>query len=343
MKLNNAAFRVYSAKIGTNAELVQGAGGNTSWKDEDNDCLWVKASGMQLADAVEKDIFVPLSLARIKALIQAEETDFSKAVLSSTLLRPSIETPLHALLSYKIVIHVHAVDVIAWAVLKNAPAILSSVLEGLNWAWIPYVQPGLPLSRAIIQYCLKESEANILILGNHGLVIGADSIEAVDNLLKAVLLRLKREPRGYQGDFAKPIEQGMMPWLDYGYKLYAGENRKIHLLAYDSAVLKLVQEKWVLYPDHAVFLGGIAPAVLPGEAPQAFFQRMKGYPSIVVLPYQGVLLKIDIKKEQEAMLVCYAEVISRIDKSDEVRSLEAEEILTLLNWDAEKYRQGLMR
>ncbi len=49
-----------SARVGRNILLVQGAGGNSSIKD--GDVLWVKASGTWLADAEDKEIFVPVSL-----------------------------------------------------------------------------------------------------------------------------------------------------------------------------------------------------------------------------------------------------------------------------------------
>ena len=48
----------HSQKIGNDLTLVQGAGGNTSFKNEE--FLWVKASGTKLSHAKNKDIFVKL-------------------------------------------------------------------------------------------------------------------------------------------------------------------------------------------------------------------------------------------------------------------------------------------
>ena len=53
-------LRRMSARVGRNILLVQGAGGNSSIKHDD--ILWVKASGTWLADAEQKDIFVPVPL-----------------------------------------------------------------------------------------------------------------------------------------------------------------------------------------------------------------------------------------------------------------------------------------
>ena len=63
----------YCSTIGADPLLVQGAGGNVSWKEEDT--LWVKASGTWLAEAAGKDIFVPVDLPHLRAAIASG--DFS--------------------------------------------------------------------------------------------------------------------------------------------------------------------------------------------------------------------------------------------------------------------------
>ena len=50
----------FCARVGKDSMLVQGAGGNVSWKE--GRVLWVKASGTCLADAKDKNIFVPIQL-----------------------------------------------------------------------------------------------------------------------------------------------------------------------------------------------------------------------------------------------------------------------------------------
>ena len=54
----------YCERIGSNPLLVQGAGGNISWKE--GDVLWIKASGMWLIDAIKENIFVSVSLKNIQ-------------------------------------------------------------------------------------------------------------------------------------------------------------------------------------------------------------------------------------------------------------------------------------
>src|SRR3954464_12991143 len=100
--------RTYCAVIGADPLLVQGAGGNVSWKD--GDTLWIKASGTWLADATRKDIFVPVDLAHLRAAIDAGAMDVQPRTVGESALRPSIETLLHALMPQPVVVHLHAVE-----------------------------------------------------------------------------------------------------------------------------------------------------------------------------------------------------------------------------------------
>ena len=49
-------FKEVSFKLGSDKNLVQAAGGNTSMKI--NNSMFIKASGTWLQDSLEKDIFV---------------------------------------------------------------------------------------------------------------------------------------------------------------------------------------------------------------------------------------------------------------------------------------------
>ena len=142
------ALRDVSARVGRDIELVQGAGGNTSLKLDD--VLWVKASGAWLAEAEERDIFVPVDLA---GALRALEQGIEKMPVAdpAATLRPSIETSLHALMPHRVVLHVHAVNTIAWSACVGAETEMALRLQGLAWARVPYRRPGLPLSQAVAQ------------------------------------------------------------------------------------------------------------------------------------------------------------------------------------------------
>ncbi len=132
-------LRTLSARVGSDPLLVQAAGGNTSLKDDG--VMWIKASGTWLKDAAAKDIFVPLDHAAIMTALARNDpacescVAFVRTDLNSTGLRPSIETTVHALMPQRVVVHVHCVNTIAWAIRADGEARLaenSRTLTGLT-------------------------------------------------------------------------------------------------------------------------------------------------------------------------------------------------------------------
>ncbi|MBX2886168.1 MAG: class II aldolase/adducin family protein, partial [Granulosicoccus sp.] len=143
-------LREFSARIGKNPCLVQGAGGNSSIKD--NGTMWIKASGTWLANASEQTLFVPVALNPLLDALETADpraekaTDFIVDAHEHQTLRPSIETTLHAVMPQQVVVHVHCVDTIALAIQTTAQKQLGECLKDFNWLWVPYFRPGLPLS-----------------------------------------------------------------------------------------------------------------------------------------------------------------------------------------------------
>jgi len=130
----------YCAAIGSDPMLVQGAGGNVSWKD--GDTLWIKASGTWLAQAAEKDIFVPVDLAMLRDAIAGDDFTVTPTVCGESMLRPSIETLLHALMPQRVVLHLHAVEVLAHLVRASWQADFAALLDrSVEWTAVPYKNP----------------------------------------------------------------------------------------------------------------------------------------------------------------------------------------------------------
>jgi rhamnose utilization protein RhaD (predicted bifunctional aldolase and dehydrogenase) len=319
------ALKKLSARVGADPLLVQAAGGNTSLKHEG--VMWIKASGTWLRDAADKDIFVPVghdalltALARNDPACEAC-TDFVLTDLNVTKLRPSIETTVHALMPQRVVVHVHCVNTIAWAIRSDAEQSLAGKLKAFNWAFVPYARPGLPLANAIAK-CLKP-DIDVLILGNHGLVVAAESVAEAEALLARVVKALIRPVRP-----AVPPDLATLQLLCRDKDYAPADSNETHALATDAIALKKGRNA-VFYPDHVVFLGvGVATEIESGAA-------------LVAIPGKGVLIRKDAKPAVEPMGRCLADVMRRVEPDDPLTALDAEAIDRLVNWDAEKYRQGL--
>ncbi len=135
-----------SRSLGADPLLVQGAGGNLSWKD--GGTLWIKASGTSLAHAAA-DTFVPVDREALSA-VPLDGSDIVPEPLNGSAHRPSIETQMHAVLPQSVVIHLHAVDVLAPLVRADADREIRDILAGrVNYALVDYVRPGGPLAAAV--------------------------------------------------------------------------------------------------------------------------------------------------------------------------------------------------
>lgn len=324
-----------SARVGRDMTLVQGAGGNTSVKE--GDVLWVKASGAWLSEADKRDIFVPVDLSgALRALGQGIEK--MPVADPAATLRPSIETSLHALLPHRVVLHVHAVNTIAWASCIGVDEEIAQRLKGLAWARVPYRRPGLSLSQVVAE-TLAQRRLDVLILGNHGLLVGADHCPAAEALVHEVERRLQLPVRP-----APAGDRAALAALCRGTEYHPASDNACHRLATDPHSLAVVI-KGSLYADHVVFLGPAMRALSAGEriADVIAANAAAGLPPPVALlvPGAGAIVRTDIQPGAEAMLVCLALVAERLPADARISYLPADEERGLLDWDAEKYRKAL--
>ena len=329
-------LRRMSARVGNNILLVQGAGGNSSIKH--GDVLWVKASGTWLADAEAKDIFVPISLSGARMALAAGNERMPLAPRhGETALRASIEASLHALLPHPVVLHVHSVNTIAWSVRSDATDDLAARLHGLSWRRLDYRHPGLPLAHAVSQIS-AQGDVDVLVLGNHGLVVGAESCETAEALVKDVEQRLALQPRdGAVG------HQGRVHHLCVGTDYREPQHPLCHSLATDPQNLAIATAG-SLYPDHVVFLGSALPTLAQGESlANTRRAEVEGLPPpvAVLVPGRGAVIRKDASPGAEAMLTCLALVASRLPLNAAIRYLSSHDEQALLNWDAERYRQQM--
>ena len=327
-----------SARLAQNPDLVQAGGGNTSIKE--NGTLWVKASGKWLIRAADEEMFLPVPLAGILQHV-SENRDYKSeyVVAGGVSLRPSVETAMHAVLPQSVVLHFHSVNTIAWAVRENAPAALPEILNGLRWAWLPYVHPGLPLARAIQD--LVEQRPDVLILGNHGLVVAGESCQAAENTLQEVERRLQSSRR----EAPQPDLEALTRLASAGgWQL--PENEEIHALGADRRFAETLA-RGTLFPDQCVYVGPAAALVRAGEPLVAgierYAKRFACPPKVVLVEGSGVLVSKDLTKGGRELLACVQRVIERIPEGESVTYLGDAEVARLLNWDAEKYRIAIAR
>ncbi|TPK45823.1 MULTISPECIES: class II aldolase/adducin family protein [unclassified Mesorhizobium] len=332
-----AALRALSAAIGQDPHLTQAAGGNTSLKA--GDTLWIKASGTWLKDALADDIMVPVAMAPLLEAVERRDPAadqpqaFAIGALNPRGLRPSIETTVHALMPQRVVLHVHCVDTISLAVQADCEVLAARRLAGIQWAYVPYRRPGLPLAQGISERL--RPGIDVLILGNHGLVVAAETVTGAEALLRRVTGLLARAPR----DAAAPDIAALTALAaNSGYRLPV--DTEAHAVAIDPDSRRMASGG-SLYPDHVIFLGKGSVVAAPGEDVAAVVRRRGAQPLSILFPGLGVLMRANASAGADAMQRCLADVTARVDVTATLNYLTEAENDELVNWDAEQYRQKL--
>ncbi len=330
-------LRHLSAAIGADALLIQAAGGNTSVKDQG--VMWIKASGTLLADALTQDIFVPVDLPAMQAAIAGRQpradqpAEFALAVG----LRPSIETSLHAVFAQRIVVHVHCVNTLALVIRPDAREHLAARLQGFDWAFVPYAKPGAQLAALVAEALGPRTD--VMLLGNHGLIVAAETVRAAQVLLDRVVKALQAPVR----DVLSPDVQALAARATPEF-VALPDDQAAHQLAL-SAELTAAASAGSLYPDHVIFLGSGVTVLGAGEtlADAARRRAAAGLtpPVLVLVPGAGALMRADATPGALALARCLGDVLMRLADEAAVQTLSVQETADLLDWDAEKYRQAL--
>lgn len=172
-------LKTISSIIGNNSAYVQGGGGNTSVK-LDEERMAVKASGWLLSDVTEKDGYSIVDYKAIREYLrdpdESEEavTSKIKSFAVETNNRPSIETGFHALLG-NCIIHTHSVYANLLACSKKGIRIAKELFP--DSIWVDYSNPGRALTLAVKSSIVANPHSSSFFLQNHGVIVSADNAQ----------------------------------------------------------------------------------------------------------------------------------------------------------------------
>jgi rhamnose utilization protein RhaD (predicted bifunctional aldolase and dehydrogenase) len=318
-----------SARIGSEPMLVQAATGNTSIKLDG--VLWIKASGKWLSDAGQDDILIPVNLAETRTRVaQKIDPAGQTVIVRGKSLGTSVETAMHAVLPHRVVLHVHSVNTIAWAVREDGPSELARRLTGINWKWIPYVPSGLKLAAAVEAALLSDPETEVLVLANHGLVVGGSDCKSAEDLLREVESRVAISPR----------RSPEPDWALLSRSAHTGVWRvppsiAIHAMGTDAVTRRMVSGG-ILYPCQAIFL---TTAVRTFDRMLTSSDLVGVDEPFVLVDGAGTLVRQRPNPTQSATLSGLALVLQRIPESAPLRYLTDNQVRELLCADVYHYRE----
>ncbi|MBA2633353.1 MAG: class II aldolase/adducin family protein [Chloroflexi bacterium] len=229
-----------SRRFGLDPQFSRAGGGNSSVKAEG--VLFIKPSGVSLG-SLTSDALMPLDMEPLLAFLNADPNAGSAAgsetVMQVAMLarlrpvgerRPSVECLFHALVPRRFVLHTHPTVINAVCCARDG-ARFAEQLFGDTALWVEYVDPGLPLARAISEARRRfeqrtgRAAPDVVLLQNHGLIVAGDDAQAVAHAsvqaVQAVRRHLDRLGGGQSG--ARPRGAAPRP----GAPLRAASQRRI--------------------------------------------------------------------------------------------------------------------
>jgi rhamnulose-1-phosphate aldolase/alcohol dehydrogenase len=179
--------------LGSDLTITNFGGGNTSAKLDEKDpltgetveVLWVKGSGGDIG-SMKLDGFATLYLDKFRATerlyrgvaFEDEMVEYlPHCTFNLNTRAASIDTPLHGLLPFKHVDHVHPDAVIALAASSGGEQAVREIW-GDAIGWIPWKRPGFELGVLIRDHVLANPGSRGAILAGHGLICWAEDDKA---------------------------------------------------------------------------------------------------------------------------------------------------------------------
>lgn len=358
-----------SRYYGRNPDYVIAGGGNTSYKEGDR--LWIKASGISLAD-IDESGFVCLSRKKLDRIADAAysednakreqevKEDLMAAVIDDKNKRPSVETSLHNLFNYRFVIHTHPTTVNALLCSVNAKKITEE-LFGKEVMFVEYTDPGYTLFKktgeVLNNYIeMYDREPRIIFLENHGVIVCADNAGDVygftDKTSSTISSRFFKKLPSL--DFLSPrvssqiMIDGINEYLNTRNLVPAfRSNKLIEMFVQDSNEFSRTSRPFT--PDNIVyckseylFSGGDAERVISDI--EAFENRYGYFPGIIGLEKTGLISAGINKQSAQRSLEVFQDMMKISFLSENFggpKFLGKEETDFIDNWEAENYRRRL--
>lgn len=217
-----ALFLYRSNILGADLRITNYGGGNTSCKtiekdpltNENVEVMWVKGSGGDIGTLTRAGIagLYTKRLRNLKNVYQGIEDEdrmvglFNHCIFDLNSKAPSIDTPLHGLLPFKHIDHLHPDALIAVAAAKDSEKVTKEIW-GDTMGWVPWQRPGFDLGLQL-EKCLQENPGiRGIVLGSHGLFTWGDtsyecymnSLEVIEQASEYIAKKIKAKGKVFEG------------------------------------------------------------------------------------------------------------------------------------------------
>ncbi|MDR0932107.1 MAG: SDR family NAD(P)-dependent oxidoreductase [Victivallales bacterium] len=350
-------IRELSNRYGADPSFVLAGGGNSSYKDEKY--LYVKPSGVALAE-IKEDDFVKMERETIRKVFSLSgyadtaerEAAVTKlmafAVVGNASRRPSVEAPLHELMPFTFVVHLHPAEVNGLTCAKNGESECAKLFP--TSLWIPETDPGFILAKTVhdanIRYKTAHGRAaQVIFLQNHGVFVGGNSPEEIGKNYSEIMSVLRdayaKAGVSTQLPETEKLDEELAFELAPKLRGFLGENGVPKTV---KCCAPFCSARGAFTPDHIVYAKSYALiSDHPTEAEIDAFKAEHGYkPLVVEVPGKAVFCagKTGKGAETVALLARDGALVQQLATAfGGPRNLSDAGRNFIENWEAESYRQ----
>ncbi|MBN1181210.1 MAG: class II aldolase [Bacteroidales bacterium] len=359
-----------SRLYGKDKEYVIAGGGNTSYKNDQ--FIWVKASGFALATIDEKS-FVCLSREKLEvinnkeyssnALEREEEVknDLMASIVSDNDSRPSVESSLHNIIHYPLVVHTHPTLGNSLLCSQNAEKYCKD-LFGDDALYIEYTDPGYILFKKVARELenfrnKKGYDPKMIMLENHGIFVSGNSGKEITDTYEHIEKQIKKCLQQELPDIQiRNIDSSISSSLLF---LYPEKDALFSKSVTSDLILDFVKNEasfksiaTAFTPDHIVYCK--SHYIIIDETNEEDVEQMISnyadnygyYPKVIAIKGKGLLIIDDNKNAADIVidLITNMMKISFYARSFGIsKPLTPEQISFIENWEAENYRKKISK
>ena len=362
---------------GADKNYTLAGGGNTSYKNDDY--IWIKASGAELATITE-DGFAQLHRDKVKVVgekqysddEQVREVEVKADLIAANVYpelgkRPSVETNFHELIEYAFVIHMHPTHTNALTCAQDAKKETMRLFgeEAMYITYAPGYELFMKVKTAMKDYRAKfGKDPKLIFLENHGVFVSADTTDKVKELYSYVTNTIKAEITNLEPIRDLEIPSNAAEYLPVIRMMLSEEQPKNAVIkhttlhknfysspeAFKKASLPFTPDIIVYCKAAYMFIeeSGSAESIISSFSKQlGEFREKYGYPpKIIVIKDHGVVAVEDSAVSAEIALEVYEDLLKVSLYSESFGGphfLEQDEIAFIDNWEVENYRRKISK
>ena len=355
--LEVANLAAASREYGTKGGYVFLGGGNTSFKNDE--FLYIKPSGTTLA-TIQEDQFVKVRRAALQRVFSEampecpwEREAKVKALMAAAVEpagsgRASVEAPVHDVVEYAYVIHLHPTLVNGMTCARNGAKAVAKLFP--NALWIEYTDPGYTLSTVVKERldaakAERGSQPKVFFLGNHGVFVGADTLEEIEEIyggMTATLEAVYAEANVITDLLEVPADaETVMAEAPALRSLLAEDGQRAIVAVQDAFAIS----PGPLSPDHIVYAKSFSYAGDFAAEGIAAFAEVRSYqPKVLATPGKAVYCAGATLKDARAAATAAKDaglVLQLTEAFGGPRFLADEEWGFIENWEVESYRRKI--